>query len=45
MIQKALGDDATSATQIEVWHQCFKDGQEQGMAKSQHDQDHLNSVF
>ena len=28
MIQKAFGDDATSATQIKVWHKHFKDGQE-----------------
>ena len=28
MIQKAFGDDATSASQIKVWHKCFKDGLE-----------------
>ena len=28
MIQKALGDDAMSAVQIKVWHECFKNGQE-----------------
>ena len=27
MIQKAFGDDAMSAVQIEVWRKCFKDGQ------------------
>ena len=26
MIQKAFGDDAMSAAQIQVWHKCFKDG-------------------
>ena len=28
MTQKAFGNDATSATQIKVWHKCLKDGQE-----------------
>ena len=26
MIQKAFRDDATSAAQLKVWHECFKDG-------------------
>ena len=26
MIQKAFGDDATSAAQIKGWHKLFKDG-------------------
>ena len=25
---KAFRDDAMSATQIKVWHKCFKDGRE-----------------
>ena len=28
MIQKPFGDDAVSTVQIEVWHKCFKDGQD-----------------
>ena len=28
MIQKAFGDDAMSAAQIQAWHECFKDGGE-----------------
>ena len=28
MTQKAFGDDAMNAMQIEVWHKHFKDGQE-----------------
>ena len=28
MIQKAFGDDAMSAVQIQVWHKRFKDGRE-----------------
>ena len=28
MIQKALGDNATSAVQIKMWHKCSKEGQE-----------------
>ena len=28
MIQKSLGDDAMSAVQIKVWHECLKDGRE-----------------
>ena len=28
MSQKSFGDDAMSAAQIEVWHKCFKSGQE-----------------
>ena len=28
MIQKAFGDDAVSAAQVQVRHKCFKDGQE-----------------
>ena len=28
MTQKAFRDDAMSATQIKVWHKCFKDGRE-----------------
>ena len=27
MFQKAFGDNALSAVQIKVWHQCFKDDQ------------------
>ena len=28
MIQKAFREDAVSTVQIEVWHKCFKDGQD-----------------
>ena len=28
MSQKSFGDDAMSAAQIEVWHNCYKSGQE-----------------
>ena len=28
MIQRAFGDDAMSAVQINMWHKSFKDGQE-----------------
>ena len=28
LIQKDFGDDAMSAVQINMWHKCFKDGQE-----------------
>ena len=28
MIHKAFGEDAMSAAQIQVWHECFKDGRE-----------------
>ena len=35
MIQKAFGDNATSAAQIKVWHKCFRDDRE-GLRKAGH---------
>ena len=34
-----------STEKIKVWYKCFKNGQEEGTAKSQQPQDHVNYIF